>query len=132
MRIFQKTLLLLTMAAGLILSGCASQPDKMLSEDIEMLEVFAPEIRVLMDPRLPTNSQEKYLAAKRLAEGVDFTLTRSVETLEKIFLVRDALITRSVEYGDEIAFYYNYQNHYVRFRFWRTKNVITESEVRIK
>ena len=132
MRIFQKTLLLLTMAAGLILSGCASQPDKMLSEDIEILEVFAPEIRVLMDPRLPTNSQEKYLAAKKLAEGVDFSLTRSVETLEKIFLVRDALITRSVEYGDEIAFYYNYQNHYVRFRFWRTKNVITESEVRIK
>ena len=132
MRIFQKTLLLLTMTAGLILSGCASQPDKMLSEDIEILEVFAPEIRVLMDPRLPTNSQEKYLAAKKLAEGVDFSLTRSVETLEKIFLVRDALITRSVEYGDEIAFYYNYQNHYVRFRFWRTKNVITESEVRIK
>ena len=132
MRIFQKTLLLLMMAAGLILSGCASQPDKMLSEDIEILEVFAPEIRVLMDRRLPTNSQEKYLAAKRLAEGVDFSLTRSVETLEKIFLVRDALITRSVEYGDEIAFYYNYQNHYVRFRFWRTKNVITESEVRIK
>ena len=132
MRIFQKILFLLMIAAGLMLSGCASQPDKMLSEDIEMLEVFAPEIRVLMDPRLPTNSQEKYLAAKRLAEGVDFTLTRSVETLEKIFLVRDALITRSVEYGDEIAFYYNYQNHYVRFRFWRTKNVITESEVRIK
>ena len=57
---------------------------------------------------------------------------QQMETLEKIFLVRDALITRSVEYGDEIAFYYNYQNHYVRFRFWRTKNVITESEVRIK
>ena len=132
MRIFQKILFMLMIAAGVMLSGCASQPDKMLSEDIEMLEVFAPEIRVLMDPRLPTNSQEKYLAAKRLAEGVDFTLTRSVETLEKIFLVRDALITRSVEYGDEIAFYYNYQNHYVRFRFWRTKNVITESEVRIK
>ncbi len=122
----------LAVVAGVVLSGCATQPDKMLSEDIEILEVFAPEIRVLMDPRLPTNSQEKYLAAKKLAEGVDFSLTRSVETLEKIFLVRDALVTRSVEYGDEIAFYYNYQNHYVRFRFWRTKNVITESEVRIK
>ena len=132
MRILKKTMLLLAVVAGVVLSGCASQSDKMLSEDIEILEVFAPEIRVLMDPRLPTNSQEKYLAAKKLAEGVDFSLTRSVETLEKIFLVRDALITRSVEYGDEIAFYYNYQNHYVRFRFWRTKNVITESEVRIK
>lgn len=132
MGIVKSFMLLLAAAVCVMLSGCASQVDKMLSEDIEMLEVFAPEIRVLMDPRLPTNSQEKYLAAKKLAEGVDFSLTRSVETLEKIFLVRDALITRSVEYGDEIAFYYNYQNHYVRFRFWRTKNVITESEVRIK
>ena len=118
----------------LALSGCASsnQERKMLSEDIEILEVFAPEIRILQDPRYRTNSQEKYLAAKKLAEGVDFSLTRSVETLEQIFLPADALITRSVEYGDEIAFYYNYQNNYVRFRFWRTKNVITESEVRIK
>ena len=132
MRIFQKTLLLLTMAAGLILSGCASQPDKMLSEDIEILEVFAPEIKVLKDPALRTNSQEKYLAAKRLAEGVDFSLTRSVETLEQIFLPADALTTTSIEFGDEIAFYYQYQNHYVRFRFWRTKNAITDSEVRIK
>ena len=97
-----------------------------------MLEVFAPEIRILQDPKYRTNSQEKYLAAKKLAEGVDFSLTRSVETLEQIFSGYDALTTRSVEFGDEIAFYYNYQNHYVRFRFWRTKNVITDSEVRIK
>ena len=116
-----------------VLCGCASsRPKKMISEDIDVLTVFAPEIKVLQDPSLRTNSKEKYEAAKRLAEGVDFTLTRSVETLEQIFLVRDALTTRSIEYGDEIAFYYNYQNNYVRFRFWRTKNVITESEVRIK
>lgn len=134
MRSFQKISLLMLLGAVVFSGiGCAGgRPARMLSEDIEVLEVFAPEIKVLMDRRLPTNSKEKYLAAKRLAEGVDFSLTRSVETLESIFLVRDALITRSVEYGDEIAFYYNYQDHYVRFRFWRTKNVITESEVRIK
>ena len=113
-----KKFLLLAAVAGMVLvfSGCASYqtPRKMLSEDIEILSVFAPEISVLKDKRYRTNSQEKYLAAKKLAEGVDFSLTRSVE------------------YGDEIAFYYNYQNHFVRFRFWRTKNMITESEVRIK
>ena len=114
------------------LAGCFSAPQKMLSEDIEILEVFAPEIKVLKDPVLRTSSQEKYLAAKRLAEGVDFSLTRSVETLEQIFLPADALTTTSIEFGDEIAFYYQYQNHYVRFRFWRTKNAITDSEVRIK
>ena len=118
----------------LALSGCASsnQVRKMLSEDIEVLEVFAPEIRILQDPRYRTNSQEKYLAAKKLAEGVDFSLTRSVETLEQIFLPADALTSHSIEYGDEIAFYYPYKEHFVRFRFWRTKNAITDSEVRIR
>ena len=130
-----KKLILSLVCAVLIagVTGCASsKPKKMLSEDIEVLTVFAPEISVLQDPRYRTNSREKYEAAKRLAEGVDFSLTRSVETLEQIFLVRDALTTRSIEYGDEIAFYYNYQDHFVRFRFWHTKNAITESEVRIK
>lgn len=131
-----KKFLLLAAVAGMVLvfSGCASYqaPRKMLSEDIEILSVFAPEISVLKDKRYRTNSQEKYLAAKKLAEGVDFSLTRSVDTLRQIFAPEDALTTRSVEYGDEIAFYYNYQNHFVRFRFWRTKNMITESEVRIK
>ena len=127
---------IMLLAGAVLLSlgmGCVDKgPKKMLSEDIEVLTVFAPEIKTLKDPALRTNSVEKYMAAKRLAEGVDFTLTRSVETLEQIFLPGDALITKSVEYGDEIAFYYNYQNHFVRFRFWRTKNVVTESEVRIK
>ena len=114
------------------LAGCASAPKKMISEDIEVLEVFAPEIRVLKDPKLRPSSLEKYQAAKRIAEGVDFSLTRSVETLEQIFLPADALTTTSIEFGDEIAFYYPYKKNYVRFRFWRTKNAITDSEVRVK
>ena len=129
-RLFLSAVCVLILAA---LSGCtSSKPKKMLSEDIEVLTMFAPEINVLKDPRYRTNSREKYEAAKKLAEGVDFSLTRSVETLEQLFLPQDALTTHSVEYGDEIAFYYNYQNNYVRFRFWRTKNAVTESEVRIK
>lgn len=130
-----KRFLLLALAAVLAVAfgGCAAgNPSKMLSEDIEILSVYAPEIKVLKDRRLRTNSKEKYEAALKLAQGVDFSLTRSVETLDQIFLAADALTTRSVEYGDEIAFYYNYQDRFVRFRFWRSKNVITESEVRIK
>ena len=128
-----KKIILLALAACVLsmAAGCAA-PKKMLSEDIEVLEVFAPEIKVLKNPNLRPASLEKYTAAKRLAEGVDFSLTRSVETLEQIFLPADALTSTSIEFGDEIAFYYPYQDHYVRFRFWRTQNVITDSEVRIK
>ena len=128
-----KKLILLASAvcALAMLAGCAA-PKKMLSEDIEVLEVFAPEIKVLKNPHLRAASLEKYLAAKRIAEGVDFSLTRSVETLEQIFLPADALTSRNIEFGDEIAFYYPYKDHYVRFRFWRTKNAVTDSEVRVK
>ena len=128
---FKKSLILMT-AALMLLGGCVSAPPKMLSEDIEVLSVFASEIKVLKDRRIRTNSQQKYLAAKKIAEGVDFSLTRSVETVAQIFDPADALVTKSVEYGDEVAFYYNYQNGYVRFRFWYTKNAVTDSEVRIK
>ena len=128
-----KRIVFMSLAAFLCaaLAGCAA-PKKMLSEDIEVLEVFAPEISVLKNPHLRAASKEKYLAAKRLAEGVDFSLTRSVETLEQIFLPADALTSTNIEFGDEIAFYYPYQDHYVRFRFWRTKNAVTDSEVRVK
>ena len=130
---FKKTMLAIFAAAvSAGLAGCMSAPEKMLSEDIEVLEVFAPEIKVLKNPNLRTSSLEKYQAAKRLAEGVDFSLTRSVETLEQIFLPADALTSHSIEYGDEIAFYYPYKDHFVRFRFWRTKNAITDSEVRVR
>ncbi len=128
-----KKILFAGLAGALLWCGCAPEPPKkMLSEDIETLTVFGPEIAVLKDRRYPTNSREKYEAAKRLAEGVDFSLTRSVETLEQMFSPADALQSRSVEYGDEIAFYYNYQDHFVRLRFWRSKNAVTDSEVRIK
>lgn len=128
----KKIILLVTAAVvSAVFAGCAA-PKKMLSEDIEVLQVFAPEIKVLKNPNLRAASFEKYQAAKRLAEGVDFSLTRSVETLEQIFLPSDALTSTNIEFGDEIAFYYPYKEHYVRFRFWRTKNAVTDSEVRIK
>ena len=130
-----KKILLLTVCAAVMacFNGCASKKTKkMLSEDIEVLTVFAQEISVLKNRSLRPNSKEKYEAAKRLAEWVDFSLTRSVETLTQIFDANDAMTTKSVEFGDEIAFYYNYQNNFVRFRFWRTRNAVTDSEVRIK
>ena len=113
--------------------GCAAEPPKkLLSEDLETRKVFADDIAVLKSDKHPTNSREKYLAAKHLAEGVDFSLTRNVETLGKLFRPEDGVATYTTEYGNEVVFYYNYQNHYVRLRFWFAKNLVTDSEVRIK
>ena len=129
----KKICLLLLSAAALLQFGCAmNKQHKMLSEDIETLTVFADEIKTLKNPALRSASKEKYLAAKRLAEGVDFSLTRSTDTLEQFFSMNDALSTRGIEFGDEIAFYYRYGNNYVRFRFWYSQNAVTDSEVNVR
>ena len=121
------------LAAALLWSGCATEPPKkLLSEDIDVLTVFADDIAILKNPQFPMNSQEKYLAARRLAEGVDFALTRNTSTVAKLFRIEDGAVTRTDEYGEEIIFYYRYQDHYVRIRFWFTKNLVTDSEVRIR
>jgi len=121
------------LTAVLLGSGCATEPPKkLLSEDIDVLTVFADDIAILKNPQIPVNSHEKYLAAKHLAEGVDFALTRNTSTVANLFRIEDGTVTRTDEYGEEIIFYYHYQDHYVRIRFWFTKNLITDSEVRIR
>ena len=126
-------LMTVVLAAALTWTGCMSGKNKkLLSEDIDVLTLFADDIAVLKNDKLPTNSQEKYLAAKHLAEGVDFALTRNTSTVAKLFRIEDGAVTRTDEYGEEIIFYYRYQDHFVRIRFWFTKNLVTDSEVRIR
>lgn len=121
------------LTVSLTWTGCMTEkPKKLLSEDIDVLTVFADDIAVLQSAKLPANSQEKYLAAKHLAEGVDFALTRNTSTVAKLFRIEDGAVTRTDEYGEEIIFYYPYQDHFVRIRFWFTKNLVTDSEVRIR
>lgn len=109
--------------------GCSTP--KMLSEDIEVLTVYKNEIATLKNPNLSTSGREKYEAALKLAKGVDFSLTRNVQTLDDLFLADDARMTHTDEFGDEIVFYYNYQDKFVRLRFWRAGGMVGASEVRV-
>ena len=116
--------------AGLLLSfvaGCVAE--KLPSEDIEVLTVCKPEIDILHSRAYPSNSKEKYLAARSLLRKVDFTYTRRVETLDAIFSSLDARVDRPDSTEQELNFYYQYQDRSIRFVFHRFKNAVTRFEV---
>ena len=72
---------------SLTFCGCRSM---LPAEDIKIFEVCKEEIAVLKNPRIPRNSKEKYEAALSLSKKVDFSYTRTIKFLGKVFLDADA------------------------------------------
>lgn len=123
----KKVVSLITIGVIIALTGCTT---KMIpAEDPKVVTMFAKEVSVLQDPYLPSNSKEKYEAAKALAKKVDFSYVRNVKTLETIFLPADAMRNPN---GTEVAFYYPYRENSVRFRFFRHGNTVIKVEVTTK
>lgn len=114
-------------------SGCqmpvSRDFSKLPAEDIDVLTVFASDIAILKDRDLLPGSKEKYEAAKRLADGVDFSFIRNVRTLDQIFGAWDAQIAVMSTTSQTIVFHYAFENKSVHFNFSRTKNLVTFSEV---
>jgi hypothetical protein len=108
--------------------GCASE-EKLPAEDLEVMQFYEKEIKVLQDPKLPPNSREKYEAAKVLADKVDFTLLRELNTMNAIFYHGDALIDTPDQPDRSIAFYYPCDGHYVRFIFHTYKTWVLRAKV---
>ena len=107
--------LLLAGLVTLVFAGCATE--KIPVEDPK-------EIAVLRDPMLTSNSEEKFKAAEFIADNVDFSYTRNVATLDKLFLASEAATN-----GVEIVFQYAYQDRIIQFRFRRYDNIILFAEV---
>ncbi len=123
----KQSLLLLVAAALLsLIAGCTTT--KIPSEDIDVLKIYRPEIAVLHSS-LPPNSKEKYEAAKVLADNVDFSFTRSVQTLDEIFSAVDARVDVPNAADQMLMFYYQYRDHSIRFCFYRYGDTITKVEI---
>ena len=108
--------------------GCATE-EKLPAEDLEVPQFYGSLISVLQDPKLPPNSREKYEAAKVLADKVDFTLLRELNTMNAIFYHGDALIDTPDQPDRSIAFYYPCDGHYVRFIFHTYKTWVLRAKV---
>ncbi|MBQ4106392.1 MAG: hypothetical protein IJC73_02295 [Lentisphaeria bacterium] len=107
--------------------GCATR-QKMPSEDLEVLTLYKDEIAILHS-QLPTNSEAKYKAAKRLHDNVDFTYTRTVQTLDEIFSSVDAKVDNPNSNNQMLVFYYQYGDRSIRFIFHRYQNFVDRVEV---
>ncbi len=116
----------LAAVSAFAMTGCSTP--KLPSEDIEVPVLYADAIAVLKS-NLPANSREKYEAAKYLLDKVDFSFTREVQTLDKIFNPRDAFVDRPKSAEQMIMFYFQYKNKSVRFCFYRYIDVVTKVEI---
>ena len=115
-------------AALLSLCGCATE-EKLPAEDLEVPLLYGDLIKVLQDPTLKPNSKEKYEAAKALVDKVDFTLARELKTLNTIFYHGDALIDTPDQPDRTVTFYYPYDGHYVRLRFYTYQTLVLRVKI---
>lgn len=113
-----------------VLLLCASCATKMIpAEDIEVFTYCNEEITILKNPRLGANSKEKYFAALSLSNKIDFSYTRTVGFLDKIFSEQDARMNRIDNDLYAIVVYYQYKDKFIRFEFKRVNDDIIVANV---
>ncbi|MBR2508363.1 MAG: hypothetical protein IKB71_01310 [Lentisphaeria bacterium] len=114
---------------SLTFCGCRSM---LPAEDIKIFEVCKEEIAVLKNPRIPRNSKEKYEAALSLSKKVDFSYTRTIKFLGKVFLDADARVNNQGNDSMVIIMYYPYKDKFVSFEFHRYRDHILKTNIRYK
>ena len=103
---------------------------KLPAEDIEIFNTCKQEIAILKNPRISARSKEKYDAARSLSKKVDFSYTRTIDFLGKVFLDQDARVTNLENNVFAIVVYYQYQDKYISFEFKRFENQIISSKIK--
>ena len=102
------------------------------AEDIEIFNTCAREIAILKNPRISPRSQEKYEAARSLSKKVDFSYTRTIKFLGKVFLDADARVNNQGNDSMVIIMYYPYKDKFVSFEFHRYRDHILKTNIRYK
>lgn len=121
----------LTIAAlsAFFITGCNTM---LPAEDIKIFEVCKDEIAVLKNPKIPVNSKEKYKAALSLSKKVDFSYTRTIKFLSKVFNENDAKVNNQGNGSMIIIMYYPYEDNFVSFEFHRFRDHILRTDIRYK
>jgi len=114
---------MLSVVAALFAAGCATPVPV---EDPAALTECASEIVVLQDKTLSANSEAKHRAALAVADRIDFSYTRNVKTLLKIFAESDAHVS---EDGRLLVFSYPYRQNDIQFRFRCSGVTVVTAEV---
>ena len=120
---------LVSIIVTVMCSSCATT-SKLPAEDIEIFNTCKQEIAILKNPRISARSKEKYDAARSLSKKVDFSYTRTIDFLGKVFLDQDARVTNLENNVFAIVVYYQYQDKYISFEFKRFENQIISSKIK--
>ena len=119
--------ILMAGAALAVLAGCATK--RLPSEDLEVPILYPEEIAILKNPNIPSNSEEKYNAIKRLVKEVDFTCTREAKTINDLLYFGDGVPDSTDRPDRTITFNYQYGDHYVRLVFALYQTVVLRADV---
>jgi len=113
---------------GILLSaaGCRT---KLPAGDVDIYRLYANEIAVLKDPNISTNSLDKYNAASIIAQNVDFSYLRELQSMEAIFGQKDG-IRGAFESQEYILYTYKFKNKSIQFRFSIKGNAIINGSVK--
>lgn len=122
-----KYICFLSAAVMLFCAGCTTM---LPVGDIRIAEYCKEEIAVLKNPKLTSNSKEKYEAAISLSKKVDFSYTRNIHMLKDIFLDSDARVNRIDADNMVIIMYYDYEDDFISFEFHRYQDHIVKTIVR--
>lgn len=125
-----KPFLFIAVAAVVFLCGCSSVDNRMPSEDIEVPVKYQDIITILKNPRLSTNSKEKYEAICDLIKVVDFSFTRETKTINDLLYYGDAAIDFPNAESRTIVFNYQYRNKFVRLVFVTMRNFVLRTEIK--
>jgi hypothetical protein len=102
----------------------------MPSEDIEVPVKYQDIISILKDPKLSTNSKEKYDAICDLIDVVDFSFTRETKTINDLLYHGDAAVDFPNAETRTIVFNYQYRNRFVRLIFVVMRNYVLRTEIK--
>ena len=118
-------LIIFSSFACLFFCGCATE--KLPASDSDVIKKYSREIKILMMPEL-NNAEERYNAADKLFNGVDFSFLRDQITIYKI-LGTGCKRNSSLGEGDMLQYEYTYRNKTISAKFWLDGNVVLRSDI---
>ena len=122
------TVIFVSMFAALLFNaGCTTA--KLPSEDIEVPVKYRDIIAILKSDKFPSDSKEKYEAARELISKVDLYYTRELKTVNELFNYKDMLVDSKDRDNPVFSFNFRYQDNYIRIRFFSHKMFVTRVEI---
>ena len=119
---FKKLFVALMVAGGVLFvgNGCVSDDAervKLAGCDVDVFKIYAEEIAVLKNKKIPSNSKVKLEAIETLLDNVDFDQIYTPKQMEAL-LGRSTLAVKGLYGGIGRRYRYSYRNKAILIDYW--------------